>query len=552
MKNGNITRIGQQLSLPSILHAKEQRAESATLSISDATKIIGQSNKALFHPYFPQKFDSKSWIGKNRKLFEKRGTSLFLNKEGYISAICSSEYHFKKILEIDELQFVQSLDLSSCRIDADGAHLLSQCENLNNLLMLDLWRNSIEPEGASALANCRNLRNLVWLNLLGNHLRDEGLIVLARSKNLSNLKTLILAENGIGREGAIALAKSETFGNLCELDLWGNHIGSKGGIALAQSDKLTSLSDLNLWGNNIGFEGAMAFAQNSNLKGLKKLKLGLNNICDNGAVAIANSKKLRGLEELDLRENSLRDVTVTLLFESENSPNLTELKLMRSGETASSFVDQVYQMMMMSINGVDPHRNIFGHGGTKAQKLWKVLRDLRVGTKSAISEFSFFFKSLKSVEIEQAMNSIMARYPKNPMLITAFLLIPSAKSGEIKERSLLFLKQLIGDESFVQWFLKIISNHDKDEIMQRFIRRFFEYYAGIHPRNMEELNKYIEKDTELTFLSILLGTIYENGEPVGFVDRKKLISIDKFNEQLKQLEKNLNNSQREMEEILFQ
>ena len=115
------------------------------------------------------------------------------------------------------LHFLQDLDLSSCKIDSEGAQLLVQ-SLLNRsevkLRILDLGNNSLEIEGAEAFAEYfRTYDTLESIHLNSTGLDTDGVRVLLESLTPSaasgSMFCLDIAENFI--------SDKETVQSLCDL-----------------------------------------------------------------------------------------------------------------------------------------------------------------------------------------------------------------------------------------------------------------------------------------------------------------------------------------------
>ena len=66
------------------------------------------------------------------------------------------------------------LDLSDCRLTAEGVKALADSASLRGLWSLNLSRNAIGDEGAFALEACLNLRYLRWLGLMNAQIGERG------------------------------------------------------------------------------------------------------------------------------------------------------------------------------------------------------------------------------------------------------------------------------------------------------------------------------------------------------------------------------------------
>jgi uncharacterized protein (TIGR02996 family) len=261
---------------------------------------------------------------------------------------------------------LRSLDLSDCRLEADGGRQLAGMAVLSGLRRLNLTRTSLEPAGVGFLATAPRLGALRHLDLAEAGVEDEGIRYLARSRFLrpieldmrangvtagafaqlaaspfldgvdrllldynllgdaglaalaarphAFLSYLSLERTGIGTEGFRALLGAPWAGRLRSLELSGNLLDDEAGVALADSPVLAGLRSLDLSRNRLGDATAQALARASAARNLRHLNLGGNAITDDGAMALAASPYLAGLATLNLWETSISGVGFKALW----------------------------------------------------------------------------------------------------------------------------------------------------------------------------------------------------------------------------------------------
>jgi Leucine-rich repeat (LRR) protein len=180
---------------------------------------------------------------------------------------------------------------------------------LEHLTRLDLSSNRIDDEGARALANNEFLVNLTHLNLNTSGISDAGVAALANSRFLTNLTHLGLSDN------------------------YSRNFGVAGITAIASSPGMVHLTSLGLGlRNNMPYQRpdaavVRALAEGTSLTGLVSLSLSNRRIGVEGARIIAGSERFRQLVRINLKNNQITNAGVTLLKDSNILVNLRELVL---------------------------------------------------------------------------------------------------------------------------------------------------------------------------------------------------------------------------------
>ncbi|RLN50924.1 hypothetical protein BBJ29_009981, partial [Phytophthora kernoviae] len=161
------------------------------------------------------------------------------------------------------LRDLQSLDLSDCSFEDDGADQLAEAISKQpNLQFLKLRDASLGAEGAKKVAKAlaSSKIQLLELDLSGNELEDEGITILAPLlKFQSKLKVLRLDENEVTSDGVIEFvaALDDRLPSLEELSMIGNEITAIGAVAVVDSfvPMKNALLRLELDSNMISEEG---------------------------------------------------------------------------------------------------------------------------------------------------------------------------------------------------------------------------------------------------------------------------------------------------------
>lgn len=168
---------------------------------------------------------------------------------------------------------IQWLDLSTCRVGADGARAIARSE-LSRIEHLDVSRNKLGASGLGLLLSADWIPRVDTLMLQGNNLYAWGINELTQAyERLASLRHLHLGDNDLQNEGVMALLKTPLLASIEELELSSNGIGDIGVRALVNSPYVRNLSHLNLLGNAIGFDGIRALANSTNLGNLRNLDL---------------------------------------------------------------------------------------------------------------------------------------------------------------------------------------------------------------------------------------------------------------------------------------
>jgi hypothetical protein len=151
---------------------------------------------------------------------------------------------------------LHDLNISSCGLDSNGAHLIAEALCYNHTLReLDMSNNPIGDDGATALAKMltRN-QTLQTIDMQWCDITELGATELAEALCLNSTLTKInLSGNAIKDQGACALAQMLTRNqSLSELDIRHCSISGVGASHLARA-RLTnhSITHIGLAGNNI-------------------------------------------------------------------------------------------------------------------------------------------------------------------------------------------------------------------------------------------------------------------------------------------------------------
>ena len=353
---------------------------------------------------------------------------------------------FSSPLELDEIihyitetkQNVTKLDLSSCRILADGAKALAEILKTNTTLReINLWGNNIGNEGVIKLAGAlRENKTLTKLNLGWNNIDDAGAKALAEALRENNtLQKLNLSGNNIEDVGFLALAEAaienpkfdlfdnhtsieivktlvnkitgnttsiegkekyqqilkEYLNKVTSLDFRGKYIGDEGATAIANAlgDNIT-LTELDLRLNKISAVGAEKLAEV--LKGnltLQKIDLSGNMIGDRGAEALAKMLKTNTiLRELDLRQNKITDKGATALAEAAiENPNLDLFDDETSAKIVKTLLNKKNFLVFVVTNQSGVARNFYSENDVK--KLHRWMKNILKEKNAIINEYIF-------------------------------------------------------------------------------------------------------------------------------------------------------------------
>lgn len=168
----------------------------------------------------------------------------------------------------------------------------SSLENLSFLQNLDLQNNLLGPRGAIMISGLQNLSSLTNLHLNSNNIGEEGTTALSLAfPTLSCLQCLDLGYNNIGQEGALAISKSlHMLQQLRTLNLQCNYIASKGAEAITDAlSRISCFRTLDFGYNHIDREGAISFAARlKKLTNLESLSLRGNYLNAQGASAVCH------------------------------------------------------------------------------------------------------------------------------------------------------------------------------------------------------------------------------------------------------------------------
>lgn len=193
------------------------------------------------------------------------------------------------VISTSLLPFLESIDLSNCKIGDDGAKELADSLSTNTCLeCIDLSKNNIGVKGAIAIgASLRKNKSLLEARFANNYLGDEGACAIAsslfqgsagNSASTNNvIKVLDMAKTRIGKIGAVALLKCTS---LESLRLFDNALGTEGFLAVSPFiANHPSIQDLDLGGNAATDEGIsnMLISLHDN-ETLKVLGIGGNSI----------------------------------------------------------------------------------------------------------------------------------------------------------------------------------------------------------------------------------------------------------------------------------
>jgi uncharacterized protein (TIGR02996 family) len=223
---------------------------------------------------------------------------------------------------------VAELDLTDCKIDADGLGQILASPHLGELTWLDLGGcPGLGPAGARLLAGCAKLHRLRFLGLAGCQIGAAGLEALVRSPHLKALTELDLDGNGLGPAGLACLLGAACWPRLRSLTLRENNLGDPGARSLAHAPGWASLEGLDLAQNQIGDGGAAALAGAGWLGRLEVLDLSSNAVGNAGAEALARSAFLGRLHTLDLERNLIGEAGALALGRSGTLTGLRALKL---------------------------------------------------------------------------------------------------------------------------------------------------------------------------------------------------------------------------------
>lgn len=195
----------------------------------------------------------------------------------------------------------------------EGAKILSQSNQLANLIELQLFSVGAGDEGMTALAQSPYLTKLTNL-YLHEHLSNEGVKALTQFSNLTSLSlsdNILICDNKIGNDSIIALSQNlklreldlcghfvddniaenlALLSNLTSFSLSGSKIGNKTAKVLARLPHLKYITCLS--GSMIGNEGARALAQSPSLS---HLMLEGSMVGNDGLIALASSSNLNRL-----------------------------------------------------------------------------------------------------------------------------------------------------------------------------------------------------------------------------------------------------------------
>ncbi|CAM5365357.1 hypothetical protein [Streptomyces chartreusis] len=210
---------------------------------------------------------------------------------------------------------LRHLDLSRCRLGAEGARELAAGVRLPALEHLDLSgresgspyyaRPDIQPVGdaaAEAWASSDNATKLTHLRLAATGLSAGGLTALMTSERLPELGTLDVACNPVG-SWPTALQDAPVWSTVRSLNLADCGLGDADIRSLASTTSAPRLHSVSLAYNSVGSQGARALAAWALLPQLRELDLHDNIIGDDGLTDLATSRAAQRLLELDLEQD---------------------------------------------------------------------------------------------------------------------------------------------------------------------------------------------------------------------------------------------------------
>ena len=199
--------------------------------------------------------------------------------------------------------------------------LLSQINNLSNLIHLDLSGNNIHDAGASSLMQSDGFHQLKTLNLSDNYIGDGVLFFYPTI--FPALTWLDLSNNNLGDYLLELLINEKIFDHIEYLNLSNNAIGNASVDILVADNHFPSLVRLNLSHNNISNTGANVLADSNVFQKLEALDLSNNSIQNGGATALKNSKSLSNIRELNLKGNPINDQNLLLELQQDHHERIT-------------------------------------------------------------------------------------------------------------------------------------------------------------------------------------------------------------------------------------
>jgi Leucine-rich repeat (LRR) protein len=289
----------------------------------------------------------------------------------------------EELAKCPHLANLRRLDLTGCRIRAEGARVLAGSAFLSGLRELILSKNDLGHDGLAALASAPWFADLTVLELAENNLREPdaqardqltpclrvGLRELDLSDNRfpfgsklpTGLHRLKLARSGLGVEEVRRLVGSGTLDSVTDLDVHFNNIGPDGAVAL---DSMRSCKCLNLAFNDLEDAGAETLADGE--LPLEWLDLSANRITPLGAKAMAASHAFESVQSLNLSVNPIGDDGALALMLGEGLGSLANLNLANCRLTDSGALDLARSGTLGGLTRLSLAWNAIGDAGVRA------------------------------------------------------------------------------------------------------------------------------------------------------------------------------------------
>jgi serine/threonine protein kinase/hemoglobin-like flavoprotein/Ran GTPase-activating protein (RanGAP) involved in mRNA processing and transport len=325
---------------------------------------------------------------------------------------------------------IRSLNLQDNEISDTGVAALLGAPQLTGLSSLDISQNAITPSGI-ALFDGATVQ-LESLNLSDNILESRGAAFLSSTVAQLRVRRLLLAGTKLNVDDLHRIVQGAK-GNLVELDASDNRLEAGGAAAFARLPELASIRALRLNGVHAGPSELAGLFSSPYLSNLEELSLNSNELGDDGVIELAGMTGLARLVTLSLQDNGLGPKSAAALATSPLSSHLTCLNLAYnqlgdSGAEALASGTSWHQLQELHLQ-----TNGIGFGGAAALLTGKNLGMLQVislGDNPLLGELDIYNlaeQQLMLVEKSFAQISGMGRQVAERFYDTLFARFPGVK-----------------------------------------------------------------------------------------------------------------------------